>query len=266
MIELANLSEADYNSRKARQYSKEVVFESELNFTNNALIHHLRKHEELKELLIGTSWATETVKHWFKILKEEEFYKTYTSLENPTFLQEQEFVIALARDFVMKNEILDSYFDENDIYWSENRTVLRNMLLKTIKNIEKENVEENKPVELYLLSRNWEDDREFFEELFQNTVNESLENEELIGNRLKNWDINRVAITDVLILKMAISEMLHCPSIPVKVTINEYVELAKNYSTPKSKEFVNGILDTISEYLMSEGKIKKSGRGLLDNQ
>ncbi|WP_291723577.1 transcription antitermination factor NusB [Bernardetia sp.] len=266
LIELANLSEADYNSRKARQYAKEVVFDSELNFTNNSLINHLRKHEELKELLIGTSWTTETIKHWFKILKEEEFYKTYTSLENPTFPQEQEFVVTLARDFVMKNEILDSYFDENDIYWSENRTVLRNMLLKTVKNIEKENIEENKPVELYLLSRNWEDDREFFEELFQNTVNESLENEELIGNRLKNWDINRVAITDVLILKMAISEMLHCPSIPVKVTINEYVELAKNYSTPKSKEFVNGILDTISEYLLSEGKIKKSGRGLLDNQ
>lgn len=266
LIELANISEADYNSRKARQYSKEVVFESELNFTNNSLIHHLRKHQELQELLIGTSWATETIKHWFKILKEEEFYKTYTSSEKTTFEQEKEFVIALARDFIMKNEILDSYFDENDIYWSENRSVLRNMLLKTIKNIDQENIQENKHVELYLLSRNWEDDREFFEGLFQNTVNESLENEQLIADRLKNWDINRVAITDTLILKMAISEMVHCPSIPVKVTINEYVELAKNYSTPKSKEFVNGILDKISEYLLSEGKIKKSGRGLLDNQ
>ena len=266
LTSLAELSGNDYHSRKARQYSKEIVFDSELNFANNRLIHHLEKHQELQELLIGTSWATETIKHWFKILKEEEFYKNYVSLKQTTFLEDKEFVIALARDFIMKNEILDSYFDEKDIYWTENRTVLRNMLLKTVKNIEEENIAENKPVELYLLSRNWEDDKEFFEELFQNTINESQENEKLIGERLKNWDINRVALTDILILKMAISEMLHCSSIPVKVTINEYVELAKNYSTPKSKEFVNGILDTISEYLLSENKIKKSGRGLLDNQ
>lgn len=266
LMDLADYSEADYNSRKARQYSKEIVFDSELHFTNNALIKHLIQHKELQELLIGTNWTTETVKHWFRLLKEEEFYKEYIALKKPTFLEDKEFMIKLTRDFIMQNEVLDSYFDEKDIYWSENRSVLRNMLLKTIKNIEEENISTNTPVELYLLSRNWEDDRDFFEELFQNTVDESLQNEKLIGERLKNWDINRVALTDILILKMAISEMLHCPSIPVKVTINEYVELAKNYSTPKSKEFVNGVLDTVSEYLIAEEKIKKSGRGLLDNQ
>lgn len=266
LMALADHSEADYNSRKARQYSKEVVFESELHFTNNALIKHLEGHKELQELLIGSNWATENIKHWFKLVREEEFYKKYLSIKQPTFLEDKEFMIILTRDFIMQNEVLDDFFDENDIYWSENRSVLRNMLLKTVKNIEEENSTNNTPVELYLLSRNWEDDKEFFEELFQNTVNESLQNEKLISDRLKNWDINRVALTDTLILKMAISEMTHCPSIPIKVSINEYVELAKNYSTPKSKEFVNGILDTLSEYLVSEGQIKKSGRGLLDNQ
>ena len=266
LISLSVQSGNDYHSRKARQYSKEIVYESELHFSTNSLIKHLKEHQELQELLKGTNWTTETIKHWFKLLKEEEFYKNYLSIKNPTFLEDKEFMITLTRDFIMQNEVLDSYFDENDIYWSENRSVLRNMLLKTIKNIEQEHVSENKPVELYLLSRNWEDDKEFFEELFQNTVDESLQNEKLISERLKNWDINRVAMTDTLILKMAISEMLHCPSIPVKVSINEYVELAKNYSTPKSKEFVNGILDTLSEYLVNEGKVKKSGRGLLDNQ
>lgn len=266
LMALADHSEAEYNSRKARQYSKETVYESELHFTNNALIKHLVAHKELQELLVGSNWATENIKHWFKLLKEEEFYKKYLNLKKPTFLEDKEFMISLTRDFIMQNEVLDDFFDENDIYWSENRSVLRNMLLKTVKNIEEENITNNKPVELYLLSRNWEDDKEFFEDLFQNTVNESIQNEKIISERLKNWDINRVALTDTLILKMAISEMMHCPSIPVKVTINEYVELAKNYSTPKSKEFVNGILDTVSEYLVNEGQIKKSGRGLLDNQ
>ncbi|AFM03983.1 NusB antitermination factor [Bernardetia litoralis DSM 6794] len=269
LMSLADHSEADYNSRKARQYSKEVIFDSELHFTNNALIQHLVGHKELQDLLIGSNWATSTIKDWFKILREEEFYKKYLTLKTPTFSEDKEFMITLTRDFIMQNDVLDDFFDENDIYWSENRSVLRNMLLKTVKNIEEENIDNElgtKPVELYLLSRNWEDDKEFFEELFQNTVNESLQNEKLIAERLKNWDINRVALTDTLILKMAISEMMHCPSIPVKVSINEYVELAKNYSTPKSKEFVNGILDTVSEYLVNEGQIKKSGRGLLDNQ
>ncbi len=267
LISLADHSENEYHSRKARQYSKEIVFDSELHFVNNALIKHLKEHQELQDLLVGLNWNSVTIKHWFKLLKEEEFYKNYLALKKPTFLHDKEFMITLTRDFIMQNEVLDDFFDENDIYWSENRSVLRNMLLKTVKNIEEqENISNNKPVELYVLSRNWEDDREFFEELFQNTVNESLENEKLISERLKNWDINRVAMTDTLILKMAISEMIHCPSIPVKVSINEYVELAKNYSTPKSKEFVNGILDTLSEYLLNEGKIKKSGRGLLDNQ
>lgn len=264
LMTLADFSEADYNSRKARQYSKEVIFESELHFANNPLIKHLKQHQELQEHLKGTNWASENIKNWFRILKEEEFYQKYLALKKPTFSEDKEFMITLTRDFIMQNEVLDDYFDEHDIYWSENRSVLRNMLLKTVKNIEEETI--SKPVELYLLSRNWEDDKEFFEELFQNTVNESLENEKLISDRLKNWDINRVALTDTLILKMAISEMMHCPSIPVKVTINEYVELAKNYSTPKSKEFVNGILDTLSEYLVTEGHVKKSGRGLLDNQ
>jgi N utilization substance protein B len=266
LMSLADHSEVDYNSRKARQYSKEVVFESELHFTNNALVKHLIAHKELQELLIGSNWATENIKHWFKLLREEEFYIKYLTLKKPTFSEDKEFMITLTRDFIMQNEVLDDFFDENDIYWSENRAVLRNMLLKTVKNIEEESISNNEPVELYLLSRNWEDDKEFFEELFQNTVDESLKNEKLISDRLKNWDINRVALTDTLILKMAISEMIHCPSIPVKVSINEYVELAKNYSTPKSKEFVNGILDTLSEYLVNEGQIKKSGRGLLDNQ
>ena len=269
LISLADHSEAEYNSRRIRQYSKEMVYESELHLTNNALIKHLRTHQELQEKLVGSNWATENIKNWFKLLKEEEFYVTYLAIKKPTFEEDKEFIVSLTRDFIMQNEVLDDYFDENDIYWSENRSVLRNMVLKTVKNIEEENRDtglSNKPVELYLLSRNWEDDKEFFEELFQNTVNESLQNEKLISERLKNWDINRVALTDTLILKMAISEMMHCPSIPVKVTINEYVELAKNYSTPKSKEFVNGILDTLSEYLVTEGQVKKSGRGLLDNQ
>ena len=88
----------------------------------------------------------------------------------------------------------------------------------------------------------------------------------MIAAKTKNWEVDRLAITDQIILKMAIAELLNFQSIPVKVTINEYIELSKNYSTPKSKQFVNGILDVISDDLKDSGKLKKSGRGLLDSK
>ncbi|MGB3466885.1 MAG: transcription antitermination factor NusB, partial [Cyclobacteriaceae bacterium] len=90
--------------------------------------------------------------------------------------------------------------------------------------------------------------------------------EEIIANRAKNWEVDRMATMDKIILKMALTEMINYPGIPTKVSINEYIELSKNYSTPKSKQFINGVLDVLAEDLVKDGVIKKSGRGLIDNK
>jgi N utilization substance protein B len=116
------------------------------------------------------------------------------------------------------------------------------------------------------LTDDWEEDRYFMEELFEQTVTYNDEYEGYIAEPLKNWDVERLSAMDYLILKMSVSEMINFPGIPVKVTINEAIEIAKEYSTPKSGKFVNGILDTLSKNLIKEGKIRKSGRGLLDNK
>ena len=102
--------------------------------------------------------------------------------------------------------------------------------------------------------------------LFSQTVEKEYELEQIIGKKANNWDVSRMAVTDMIILKMALTEMMIFPSIPVKVTINEFIEISKNYSTPKSKQFVNGILDVLANELSSKGIIKKSGRGLIDNK
>ena len=136
------------------------------------------------------------------------------------------------------------------------------MIVKTIKNQE----EHNTNIDLAVLSNNWEEDKSFFKTIFEVTVREGKEFDSLIAEKSKNWDIDRIALMDKIILKMAIGEMIHFPSIPVKVSINEYIELSKNFSTPKSKKFVNGILDVLSEDLKKRGIIKKSGRGLIDNK
>jgi N utilization substance protein B len=108
-----------------------------------------------------------------------------------------------------------------------------------------------------------EEVHEFIIQLFRKTVSSSEEYEKLISDRTKNWELERIALTDIILIKMALAELIHFPSIPVKVTMNEYIEISKSFSTPKSKLFINGILDKLAEELMKEGRIRKRGRGLM---
>ena len=141
---------------------------------------------------------------------------------------------------------------------------MRSLVARSVRDIEENS--DPKDFRLPDFSNNWEEDKEFFEKILDTTVANDQEYSDMIASKTKNWEIDRLANTDQIILKMAISEMMNFRNIPVKVTINEYIELSKNYSTPKSKQFVNGILDVISNDLKDNGKLKKSGRGLLDNK
>jgi N utilization substance protein B len=151
----------------------------------------------------------------------------------------------------------------NDLNWEENRPIVRNLVLKTLKMLPYQADEKQ---ELMNLSANWQDDRDFAETLYKQTLSDDAKSEKLIAESVQNWDVERVALLDKIILKMALCEMQLFRGIPVKVTINEYIEISKIYSTPKSKQFVNGILDKLAQDLAASGEIRKSGRGLLDNQ
>lgn len=201
--------------------------------------------------------------NWYKtILKPDEEYKNYVNNEKPGFDEDKKICIYIYKNLLFKSDLFDTHMESTDISWSEDKHILKSMIVKTFKNIEKDDTAIN-PI---LLSNNWEEDRDFFVKLFEITVNHDKEYEKLIADKSKNWDIDRIAIMDKILLKMALCEMIHFPSIPVKVSINEYIELSKNFSTPKSKKFVNGILDVLSEELKNRGIIKKSGRGLIDNK
>jgi len=150
---------------------------------------------------------------------------------------------------------------ERDLHWTENNTIVKSMLRKTIKDTEKES-----DLKLAEISLSPEEDLDFFEELFEETSIQDQQLDLLISQNLKNWEIDRVAIVDRIILKMAIIELKNFPSIPVKVTINEYIEISKLYSTPKSKQFINGVLDVLAKDMQTQGVVKKSGRGLIDNK
>ncbi len=167
------------------------------------------------------------------------------------------------KDFVFKGEALPRQLESDDLNWEENRPIVRNLVLKTLKMLP---FAAEPSQELMNLSANWADDREFAETLYKQTLIEDDKMEKLIAGSVQNWDVERVALLDKIILKMALTEMQLFRGIPVKVTINEYIEISKLYSTPKSKQFVNGILDKLATDLAASGDIRKSGRGLLDNQ
>lgn len=236
------------------------------NFANNKAIKILTENKELESAVIKSNYTwdnyTEELTNWLKnILKENDKFNEFLKIEIPSFEQDQEIVQYIIKSIVFKQETINDFFELIDLRWSENKPILKSLLTKTIKNLEAD-----KSFELLEMSYNWEEDLEFFKTIYNTTLADEDTYEELIASKSKNWDVERIASTDLVMLEMAIQEMIHFPSIPVKVTINEYIEISKRYSTPKSKQFVNGVLDVIAVDLQKDGVIKKSGRGLIDNK
>jgi transcription antitermination protein NusB len=211
-----------------------------------------------KELMRHSGWDRKALSDIFKLIKDD---KDLAELKSGKIEDDKKVILQLYK-IVLKDKDLLSFFEDRDLNWAENRSIVKNMLLKTVKAVDEKDLSLN----ILALSSNWEEDKEFFKELYDKTIAGDIELEQIVTDKVRNWDIERVAVLDRVILKLAISEMIHFPSIPVKVTINEYIELSKLYSTPKSKQFINGILDSASAELIKSGRVRKSGRGLIDNK
>ncbi|MFD2246621.1 transcription antitermination factor NusB [Pontibacter ruber] len=237
-------------------------------FLENRVVQRLLSNKSYQQHIIrrSISWGSDIseIRLVYKnILKEDEAFLTYLSLPQPTAEDDFEIVKHIFKNIIFKEKNLQSLFEEQDLNWVENKAIVKSLVNKTIKIFSEESEEE--PV-LLDLSANWEDDKAFFEELYHQTIQDDEKYEALIAASVKNWDVERVALLDKIILKMALCEMHIFRSIPVKVTINEYIEISKLYSTPKSKQFVNGVLDKMAQELTTKGDIRKSGRGLIDNK
>ncbi|WP_114749000.1 transcription antitermination factor NusB [Pleomorphovibrio marinus] len=235
--------------------NKVLVFLKEKSPIEQEFVRHHVFREEIAD----------EIRQWFREhVKSQEDYLEYSKNPSPSWEDDMEILQTLLKKVVFKNDTILSFFQEKDINWSENRPVVRSLALKVLKNLDGEGL----PSEEFLpeLAINWEDDKEFFQNIFNLSVRSEKEFSGLIAEKAKNWDIERIAQTDKVILTMALTEMVNFPSIPVKVTINEFIDISKTYSTPKSKQFVNGLLDVLAKELTDSGKIRKSGRGLIDNK
>ncbi len=245
-----------------------VSNENEMKFYHNKVVEYLRNSKEFQKACEENhvSWGDDQdfiESLYTEGLKKNEDYKKYLEREvaEIDFEDEVEIVKRIFSEVILNHPVAMAEFESTDISWFQNKAIVRSMVKFTLKSLD-----ENSEFTFAPLAKNWEDDKSFYEKLFNLTIENDAEYEELIASKTKNWDTERISLMDKIILKLAICEMENFPSIPVKVTINEFIDLSKQFSTPKSKIFVNGILDNISADLLKKGKIKKSGRGLIDNK
>jgi N utilization substance protein B len=176
------------------------------------------------------------------------------------FEHDREYLLRFLRRELINFEHMHDWLEEIGIFWNDDLDLASSMALKTLKTVK----ESDNDIELMPLWKAEDDEEEYTKQLFRRTLALGSESEKMISENAPNWEADRIATMDMVILKMALAEAQTFESIPLKVTMNEYIELANYYSTPKSNVFINGLLETLFAKLQSDGKIKKIGRGLVD--
>jgi N utilization substance protein B len=259
---------ADYaGSRIEIARQKKIPSREDLNpnekFVNNRIITMLRNNLALEQYLNQTrmSWANtpEIIKRLHNHIRMNDYFREY--MENPQndFESDKKVILDVYMHDIANFEGIYQLLEEQSIYWNDEIEFVISMITKTIKGFQEE---QGKNASLLPLFRN-DEDREFARTLFRKTILHRQDYSGLIESYTENWDIERIAFMDFLILEMAITEAIEFRSIPTRVTINEYIEIAKYYSTEKSGIFINGLLDKIFRDLKNEKKIVKTGRGLI---
>jgi transcription antitermination protein NusB len=237
--------------------------------SENRLILQLQQNLQLNDQIVKyrISWTEEQemVRKVYQKLKASKDLAEYLGSGVSTYAEDQYFLEKLFRKYIAKSPDLQYYFEERNIFWDNDFEVAAVFVLKTIKLMSESFGERDTLTGLLTKGQDDdpEDDRKFILELFRKTILNSEESDKLIDARTRNWELERIALTDILLIKMALTELTHFSQIPVKVSLNEYIEISKQFSSQKSKLFINGILDKLVADLTEDKLIRKTGRGLM---
>ncbi len=232
-----------------------------LRFIENSLLVALTNSEDLKKEVIKRkiSWQSDfdLVRKLYAELRNTELYKEYMASPTPSAKEDKQFLISAATEFLYDHELLNHLFEEKNMHWADDTFGAFSMVSRTFEAF-------TGNLKLQPLYKDPEDDQNFISLLFRKTIAGDKEYDQLIDLKTKNWELERIASMDVLLMKMAIAEFLHVSNVPVKVSLNEYIDISKEYSTPNSKTFINGVLDKIIADLKRDNRIQKTGRGLME--
>jgi N utilization substance protein B len=232
-------------------------------FIDNRLVDQLRNNKHLLRFVEQhkLNWVNhpELIKEIYTRLIGSEDYEAYMNAEENGYADDKRLITFIYTHIVFSSERLDSIMEEQSIYWNDDLEFITSMIVKTFKKYKEEEGPDKPLMELY---KNKEDS-DYVLKLYRQTILHRNEYVEYIKKNTRNWDLERIAFMDILIMQIAIAELVAFPSIPTKVTLNEYLEISKFYSTSKSNIFINGVLDKVVMQLKEEKKIQKKGRGLI---
>ena len=248
---------------KRSEYLRQDIHILKTGFIDNQLVDLIEQSKVLQKISKDRkiNWEgdveNDLTKKIFKEVYQTDNYKNLLQSESSSFNDDKDALVQLYKKEICNLEKLHYFFDEKSIYWQDDLDHVSSMILKTLKSITKDQ-------ELEILPLWKEDEYEFTQNLFRKAVLKKEENDALLQTYSKNWEKERLATMDSLLMNLAMTEALEFSSIPIKVTLNEYIEISKFYSTPKSNSFINGILDRIFEDYKKDGKLVKRGRGLIN--
>lgn len=267
LLQLLLAMQAQAENYLLKSQKKHLATHSEKNpsrtFVDNKLLKVIASNTTFSEIIKRKKlnyWELdgEYVNILFNELRNLEWFEEYLSKNETTYKEDQNFILKVYKEVIAPNEKLYDYLEDKRLTWVDDFPIVNTAIVKMLSKLSDKNASSQLVPNLY---KN-EDDREYALQLFRKVVlNEDKLNAQIEG-KTPNWDQDRIADVDLIILKMGIAEFLFFPSIPVKATINEYLEVSKEYSTPKSSIFVNGILDKIVKEFSEAGKLNKIGRGL----
>jgi N utilization substance protein B len=263
--EVVGYAQTDATDRANKHLPTAEDLNADLKILTNRFVVTLNQNQEfltaLKKYKVAWDFEPELTKTLFSLLKNSPEYLDYLKMTGDTIQTDKDIIKFIFKKVILKSTLAEQVFEDKFIFWPVDKDVLQALIAKTFKNFAFDDAEKNKLAEV---TGNWVEDREFITELFKNTIRYDKDYQEMISVKTQNWEPERIAMMDTLLMKMAITEFVNFTSIPVKVTINEYLEISKEFSTPKSNSFINGILDKILIDLKAENKIKKIGRGLIE--
>ena len=258
MVEVTKQAERKQNAAKAKLLPSAEELYPNTKFVDNRFIAQLEVNEQLRQFSESQkkTWENENefVKNLCEKIMASDTYKNYMDAETSSYDEDRELWRKLYKTIIFDNDDLDQVLEDQSLYWNDDKEIVDTFVLKTIKRFEEE-----KGAKQELLPEFKDDeDQDFARRLFRRAILNADYYRHIISENTKNWDLDRVAFMDVVIMQIALAEILSFPNIPVSVSLNEYVEIAKLYSTPKSGSFINGTLDGIVNILKKENKLTKN--------
>ncbi len=256
-VEVTHYAENKIDARKNKLRPTEEDLNPNTRFVDNAYVKQISQNRQLSDFLKEKkiSWANDqdTVKLVYDLLLETDFYADYMSAETAGYNADKDIWRKIYKKIILQSEEFSGSIEDQSIYWTDDLEIIVSFIIKTIKRFDQENGPNQELLPMFKDS----EDAEFASKLVKNTLTNETIYRELIDKHTKNWELDRIAFMDILIMQTALAEIMSFPTIPVNVTLNEYIEISKSYSTDKSATFINGVLDNAVKELKAENKLIK---------